>query len=85
MFAFLVDHRQVLFPDGEFEDLFPSGKGRLSIPASVMALDDLHWDVHHGCTRADLDPHSDPPTGPLVPITPGLVPLAATEVPGHRT
>jgi transposase-like protein DUF772/DDE family transposase len=37
MFAFLAQHRQVVFPDGEFEDLFPSGKGRPSIPASVMA------------------------------------------------
>jgi len=37
MFAFLTGHRQDLFPDNEFEDLFPSGKGRPSIPASVMA------------------------------------------------
>jgi hypothetical protein len=37
MFAFLARHRQDVFPDGEFEDLFPSGKGRPSIPASVMA------------------------------------------------
>ncbi|MGH3862302.1 IS1182 family transposase [Actinokineospora sp.] len=37
MFAFLAGHRQELFPDGEFEDLFPSGTGRPSIPASVMA------------------------------------------------
>lgn len=37
MFAFLAGHRQGLFPDNEFEDLFPSGKGRPSIPASVMA------------------------------------------------
>jgi Transposase domain (DUF772)/Transposase DDE domain len=37
MFAFLASHRQDLFPDEEFEDLFPSGKGRPSIPASVMA------------------------------------------------
>ena len=37
MFAFLAGHRQSLFSDGEFEDLFPSGKGRPSIPASVMA------------------------------------------------
>jgi transposase len=37
MFAFLAGHRQDLFPDNEFEDLFPSGKGRPSIPASVMA------------------------------------------------
>ncbi len=37
MFAFLADHRLDLFSDNEFEDLFPSGKGRPSIPASVMA------------------------------------------------
>jgi transposase len=37
MFAFLAAHRQDVFPDGEFEDLFPSGKGRPSIPSSVMA------------------------------------------------
>lgn len=37
MFAFLAEHRQEVFPDGEFEDLFPSGRGRPSIPASVMA------------------------------------------------
>lgn len=37
MFAFLARHRHELFADGEFEDLFPSGKGRPSIPASVMA------------------------------------------------
>ena len=46
MFAFLAAHRQDLFPDDEFEDLFPSGKGRPSIPASVMAsvlvLQSLH-------------------------------------------
>lgn len=37
MFAFLAGHRQAVFADGEFEDLFPSGRGRPSIPASVMA------------------------------------------------
>src|SRR3974390_1348303 len=37
MFAFLADPRQGVFDDKEFEDLFPSGKGRPSIPASVMA------------------------------------------------
>jgi hypothetical protein len=37
MFAFLAEHRQDVFTDKEFEDLFPSGKGRPSIPASVMA------------------------------------------------
>lgn len=37
MFAFLARYRQGVFSDGEFEDLFPLGKGWLSIPASVMA------------------------------------------------
>ncbi len=37
MFEFLAKHRQGVFPDGEFEDLFPSGRGRPSMPGSVMA------------------------------------------------
>jgi len=37
MFAFLAAHRGGLFGDGDFADLFPSGKGRPSVPASVMA------------------------------------------------
>jgi hypothetical protein len=37
MFAFLAAHRGELFPDADFADLFPSGRGRPSIPASVMA------------------------------------------------
>lgn len=37
MFEFLAERRQDVFPDGEFEDLFPSGRGRPSIPGSVMA------------------------------------------------
>ena len=35
--AFLADHRQELFPDELFSDLFPSGRGRPSVPADVMA------------------------------------------------
>jgi IS5 family transposase len=35
--AFLADHRWDLFPDELFEDLFPSGRGRPSIPAEVVA------------------------------------------------
>ncbi len=35
--AFLADHRHELFPDEMFEDLFPSGRGRPSIPADVVA------------------------------------------------
>ncbi len=37
MFAFLAAHRGGLFTDEDFADLFPSGKGRPSVPASVMA------------------------------------------------
>ena len=35
--AFLADHRHDLFPDDMFSDLFPSGRGRPSIPADVVA------------------------------------------------
>ena len=35
--AFLADHRRVLFPDELFADLFPSGRGRPSVPADVVA------------------------------------------------
>lgn len=35
--AFLADHRHRLFPDELFEDLFPSKRGRPSIPADVVA------------------------------------------------
>ena len=37
MFAFLAGHRGELFADEDFADLFPSGRGRPSVPASVMA------------------------------------------------
>jgi IS5 family transposase len=36
--AFLADHRSELFPDEDFEDLFPSGRGRPSVPADVVAV-----------------------------------------------
>jgi IS5 family transposase len=35
--AFLADHRKGLFSDSLFEDLFPSARGRPSIPADVVA------------------------------------------------
>jgi transposase len=35
--AFLADHRHELFADKTFEDLFPSKKGRPSVPADVVA------------------------------------------------
>src|ERR1700716_4237019 len=37
VFAFLAAHRGELFPDEMFTDLFPSGRGRPSVPADVMA------------------------------------------------
>ncbi len=37
VYAFLADHRGELFPDEIFEDLFPSGRGRPSVPGEVMA------------------------------------------------
>jgi IS5 family transposase len=37
VFAFLAGHRRELFPDVLFADLFPSGRGRPSVPADVMA------------------------------------------------
>jgi Transposase domain (DUF772) len=37
MFAFLAAHRRELFPDDMFFDLFPSRRGRPSIPADVVA------------------------------------------------
>jgi hypothetical protein len=37
VFAFLAGHRRELFPDEMFADLFPSRRGRPSIPADVIA------------------------------------------------
>lgn len=37
VYAFLAEHRQRLFPDNLFEDLFASKRGRPSVPADVIA------------------------------------------------
>lgn len=37
VYAFLAEHRGELFPDGMFADLFPSGRGRPSVPGEVIA------------------------------------------------
>ena len=37
VFAFLAEHRKALFPDVMFADLFPSSRGRPSVPAEVIA------------------------------------------------
>ncbi|WP_442865271.1 transposase [Arthrobacter sp. B2a2-09] len=36
VFAFLAKHRGRLFPDSMMEDLFPSRRGRPSVPAPVV-------------------------------------------------
>jgi IS5 family transposase len=46
VFALLAEHRRVLFPSEMFADLFPSGRGRPSVPAdiaaSILVLQALH-------------------------------------------
>jgi transposase len=37
VYSFLGEHRRRLFPDELFVDLFPSGRGRPSVPAEVVA------------------------------------------------
>lgn len=37
VYAFLAEHGREVFPDGLFADLFPSGRGRPSVPAEVIA------------------------------------------------
>lgn len=37
VYAFLAEHRQRLFPDAMFTDLFPSRRGRPSVPGDVVA------------------------------------------------
>jgi len=37
VFGWLAAYRRELFPDEMFADLFPSGRGRSSVPADVMA------------------------------------------------
>lgn len=37
VYGFLAKHRGRLFPDELFADLFPSGRGRPSVPADVVA------------------------------------------------
>ena len=37
VFTFLATHRRELFPDEMFADLFPTGRGRPSVPTDVMA------------------------------------------------
>jgi hypothetical protein len=36
VFVFLAKHRGRLFPDSNMQDLFPSRRGRPSVPASII-------------------------------------------------
>ena len=52
VFAFLAGHRRELFPEEMFNDLFPSGRGRPSVPADVMAAV-IVLQALHGLSDAD--------------------------------
>ena len=61
VYAFLAEHRRQVFPDGLFADLFPSGRGRPSVPAEVIAsvlvlqsLQDLSDSEAMDAVRCDL-------------------------------
>ncbi|GAA1779372.1 IS1182 family transposase [Luedemannella helvata] len=61
VYAFLAEHRGRVFPDGMFADLFPSGKGRPSVPGEVIAsvlvlqtLQDLSDSEAMAALRCDL-------------------------------
>jgi Transposase DDE domain/Transposase domain (DUF772) len=52
VFAFLAEHRRELFPDELFADLFPSARGRPSVPADVVAAV-IVLQALHGLSDAD--------------------------------
>ena len=55
VFAFLATHRHDLFPDDAFEDLFPSGRGRPSVPADVIAAVMVLQSLHNLSDRDTAD------------------------------
>ena len=60
VFGFLAEHRRRLFPDAMFDDLFPSGRGRPSVPpdvmASVIVLQTLHgWSDRDAADAVSFD------------------------------
>ncbi|MEO7007241.1 MAG: IS1182 family transposase [Terrimesophilobacter sp.] len=55
VFAFLAAHRHELFPDDAFADLFPSGRGRPSIPADVIASVLVLQTIHNLSDRETAD------------------------------
>jgi hypothetical protein len=55
VFAFLAEHRRRVFPDGLFADLFPSGTGRPSIPADLIASVLVLQTLHHLSDREAME------------------------------
>jgi IS5 family transposase len=55
VFAFLAQLRHDLFPDDAFEDLFPSGRGRPSVPADVIAAVMVLQTLHNLSDRETAD------------------------------
>lgn len=46
VFAFLAEHREVLFPPGMFVDMYPSSNGRPSLPPQVLAATVVLQSLH---------------------------------------
>lgn len=46
VFAFLAEHREVLFPSGMFADMYPSSNGRPSLPPQVLAATVVLQSLH---------------------------------------
>jgi hypothetical protein len=55
MFAFLAAHRDELFPDELFTDLFAAGRGRPSVPAQVVASVLVLQALHNLSDRETLE------------------------------
>ena len=55
VFAFLAAHRHELFRDDAFKDLFPSGRGRPSVPADVIASVLVLQTIHNLSDRETVD------------------------------
>ncbi len=84
MFALLAEHRRVLFPQALFEDLFPSGRGRPSIPvdiaASILVLQALHGLARERpgadmvlAQRRNAHDYTDPGKAPEMMVFEGVV------------
>ncbi|GAA3370048.1 hypothetical protein GCM10020367_15130 [Streptomyces sannanensis] len=46
VFAFLAEHREVLFPGSMFADMYPSTNGRPSMPPQVLAATVVLQSLH---------------------------------------